>query len=349
MHAQHKIRTWFFAAIVMMLSGAFIAFGDPVTWRVAVTYYDFHSNGSCPEFERFQGGSGTPVLTGLVLDTLDLAGRPIKNPARGTTDNPTSGLYVDNVGKWFRDWVQSTDTSYRNMRINDSLDILSDTADGMLYCLYSGDFFFPIDGRGFGAERLSHNHSFTLHMHNRCRFTPGAGINLTSDDDSWLFINNRLAIDNGGPHVATTRTVSLDSLGLSPNTIYTFDVFFAERKSQQSTFILEMGNVELLDKSTTGGVGVESPAAVPPAGRKIGIGKCRWIEVPMHTARVRIQEFDPQGGLIADRCIANVNEYAGLVRHSTAGVMLIRVQCFDSGNRPLGIVTARFMDGYVGH
>jgi fibro-slime domain-containing protein len=331
-----------FAAAMIVLFSISIGYGELVIWKTPVTYYDFRGNGSNPEFEKFPGGTDT-ILHGLVLDTLDANKRPIKNPARGVTDNSTSGIYVDNIGKWYRDWTVGADTSFKNVKIDDSLDIQSDTVDGILYCVYSGDFFFPIDGRGFGGEGLLHNYSFTMQMHNRCRFTAGAGIIISSDDDSWLFINNHLAIDNGGPHAILTKSASLDSLNLAPNTIYTFDLFFAERKSTQSTFTLEMGGVELLDKRIVSTTAAKFPAAVSKAGRMVSIGKNVSIMVPQRTANIRLLAFDPRGRMIIDRYVADVNTGTDIAKNASAGMIFIKARCFDRDNRPLGVVAARLI------
>jgi fibro-slime domain-containing protein len=338
-HFEFRYRS--FAAGLIVLFAMSISFGELVIWKTPVTYYDFHGNGSCPEFEKFPGGTDT-ILHGLVLDTLDANKRPIKNPARGTTDN-SSGIYVDNIGKWYRDWTSGADTSFKNIKINDTLDIQSDTVDGVLYCVYSGDFFFPIDGRGFGAEGLLHNYSFTMQMHNRCRYAAGAGIILSSDDDSWLFINNHLAIDNGGPHAILTKSASLDSLNLAPNTIYDFDLFFAERKSTQSTFTLEMGGVELIDKRIVGTTAAGSPMAVSKTGRMVGIGKSGSIMVPERTAKMRLCAFDSRGRISIDRTITDIDAGIDITENSAAGVVFIKAGCFDRGNRPLAIVGARLI------
>ncbi len=62
--------------------------------------------------------------------------------------------------------------------------------------------------------------------------TPGSvTINLGSDDDAWMFIDNNLVIANGGVHadiVAPTTTAPL-SAGT-----HTIDVFFADRHTVQA-------------------------------------------------------------------------------------------------------------------
>jgi fibro-slime domain-containing protein len=50
-----------------------------------------------------------------------------------------------------------------------------------------------------------------------------------SSDDLWLFINGVLRIDLGGVHPTATGSVALDSLGLTVNQTYSFDIFYAHR------------------------------------------------------------------------------------------------------------------------
>ena len=51
-----------------------------------------------------------------------------------------------------------------------------------------------------------------------------------------MFIDNRLAIDLGGVHTPETGVVQLDTLGLTVGQTYAFDMFQAERHSEQSNF-----------------------------------------------------------------------------------------------------------------
>ena len=68
----------------------------PPTITVPVTYFDYHSDGSNPDFN--EGTSPNMVVPGMVRTTLDQDGLPV-----GTT----TYLYSWGMGKWFRAWPQS--------------------------------------------------------------------------------------------------------------------------------------------------------------------------------------------------------------------------------------------------
>jgi fibro-slime domain-containing protein len=63
------------------------------------------------------------------------------------------------------------------------------------------------------------------------------------DDDVFVFINNKLALDLGGVHVALEGSIDLDAqaadLGIVPGTEYDIDMFQAERHRSESNFRVE--------------------------------------------------------------------------------------------------------------
>jgi fibro-slime domain-containing protein len=108
---------------------------------------------------------------------------------------------------------------------------------------YNNTSFFPIDNQLFGNEGDPHNYHFTVEVATRFRYQGGETFTFSGDDDVWVFINRKLAIDLGGIHSAESQTVDLDAqavtFGLAKGEIYPMHIFFAERHVIGSDFVVE--------------------------------------------------------------------------------------------------------------
>jgi fibro-slime domain-containing protein len=115
--------------------------------------------------------------------------------------------------------------------------------NGSVYSFESAAYF-PLNGMGFDAGvdpglgdlGATDNFSFTTEIHTQFKYRGGESFTFAGEDDVWVFINNHLAIDLGGVHTPETGTLRLDTLGLSVGQTYPFDMFQAERHSEQSNF-----------------------------------------------------------------------------------------------------------------
>jgi fibro-slime domain-containing protein len=113
--------------------------------------------------------------------------------------------------------------------------------------------FFPIDDQLIGNEGRNHNYHFTLEASTTFEYRGGELFSFEGDDDMWVFINRRLAIDLGGLHNTLRAQIELDaiapSFGLQKGTVYPLHFFFAERHTIASHFavrttIAEPGSCE---------------------------------------------------------------------------------------------------------
>ncbi|MBN1576676.1 MAG: InlB B-repeat-containing protein [Chitinispirillaceae bacterium] len=228
------------------------------TLWVPVTYYDFHSDKSNPEFECQHTGA---LRTGMVDTMLGPGAQPVLGPqpyinyyvkywfrpwadsARGDSTVPvyacTSNCKNDFGATLRYDGVQSVnyDTAFKNIVIHDSLPFLLTTGTGIPAGTYEyrNDAFFPLDKRGFGAEGKTHNYSFTMELHREFTSIPGLTFNFTGDDDVWAFVDEQLRMDIGGIHNASSGSFNLDDISeLINGRKYRLDFFYAERHTNES-------------------------------------------------------------------------------------------------------------------
>jgi fibro-slime domain-containing protein len=110
--------------------------------------------------------------------------------------------------------------------------------------VYDSNAFFPLDGEGFGNSgvalgEVEHNFHFTFELHMTFTYRPGDVFTFEGDDDLWVYINDELALDLGGPHPPLEGEIALDSLGLVEGDEYPIDFFHAERAEWESNFRIE--------------------------------------------------------------------------------------------------------------
>lgn len=80
------------------------------------------------------------------------------------------------------------------------------------------------------------NQHFCFESHAEFRFKPGLKFNFRGDDDIWVFIDNKLAVDLGGTHLAAPAYVDLDTFmpNAKQDSTYDIDIFFCDRRTTMS-------------------------------------------------------------------------------------------------------------------
>jgi fibro-slime domain-containing protein len=139
---------------------------------------------------------------------------------------------------------QDFDQWYRNVDgVNEAYALqLSFEPNGDVWTFHSSEFF-PLDGVGFGDDGNPDNYHFTTEIHTTFAYKGGESFTFIGDDDLWVFVNGRLAIDLGGLHPEQTESIDLDQrateLGIEPGNSYSLDLFHAERRTLASHFRVE--------------------------------------------------------------------------------------------------------------
>jgi fibro-slime domain-containing protein len=196
-----------------------------------------------PDFEKF-----TAQVKGLVKDQLG----PDKKPVYASTGGTAATTGPDA----FKDWYNDVDGV--NQRLSTKIMFVEQSAGVFVF---DSTAFFPIDNMGFGNGPMKggltipgigtigggntpeHNFLFTTEAHTRFTYQGGEKFTFRGDDDMWIFINDKLAIDLGGTHSALAATVDLDAdaskLGLQKGETYPMDIFHAERHTDQSNYHIE--------------------------------------------------------------------------------------------------------------
>ncbi|PJE64668.1 MAG: hypothetical protein COU90_01260, partial [Candidatus Ryanbacteria bacterium CG10_big_fil_rev_8_21_14_0_10_43_42] len=188
------------------------------------TEWDFPEGPSCSLISESTGWYGEyfnypashPAMETLHLDPVDAYGDPLSDTIPWTAD------WYD--APYFRFSALDTDLEF-------------------------GDEYFPFDP--FTEERhtgFTGDHEFHFGVHWQALVTaPVDGsyeFRITSDDDSWIYIDGELVVNNSGEHSENTIFAST-TLSSTPKK---FDIFFAERNTKGSSMLFRFHDQDVVVK-----------------------------------------------------------------------------------------------------
>ena len=97
-----------------------------------------------------------------------------------------------------------------------------------------------------GNKKLLRNQQYCFQSHATFTYNETQEFTFRGDDDIWVFINKKLAVDNGGAHLAAPGHVVLKNLNtkyganfLIPGQDYDIDIFFCDRRRTMTNVIIK--------------------------------------------------------------------------------------------------------------
>ena len=211
-----------------------------------------------PNGEQYNTTENAYYCGNVGAEQADASGNPIpctskfgstdcdKEVAAGKTMLP--GSCVQSSGNWVAKFIVSVmDGNPTFFPVdNDSFTPASERQAAKIPPYYDATASWPFDVDDAGNKRL-HNFSFTSEVRYWFKFEAGKSyqLNFVGDDDVWVFINKKLAVDLGGIHTPVEGSVTIDGttaskFGLTAGNVYEAAVFQAERQTEGSSYKLTL-------------------------------------------------------------------------------------------------------------
>mmetsp|Transcript_1863 Transcript_1863/g.3673 ORF Transcript_1863/g.3673 Transcript_1863/m.3673 type:complete len:918 (-) Transcript_1863:224-2977(-) len=205
----------------------------------------------------------TLVQTDSGVDTVEYCDND-PNQRCGLYGN-TQGMYSQSRKEYFDTWYN--DHAKYNKRVGHVLTLENSQANPEVFTYEKAtadDRFHPLDGlqevsKPYNPwkDRVWYNSLepkptditptkpnkfwFTTELHTFFTYNGNEVFTMVGDDDMWVFVDKKLAIDLGGLHPILSQTVFLNDtrLGLVPGQHYQLDIFHAERHHSVSNYKIE--------------------------------------------------------------------------------------------------------------
>ncbi|GAM19977.1 hypothetical protein SAMD00019534_031520 [Acytostelium subglobosum LB1] len=216
-----------------------IVYGQrPNSFTISVSLFDQYPEYN-PNFEA-DNSRHSGVIPGLVNYNLDpITKIPTLSPNADTVD----GLIVNKPKFAYFFANQPGITDFMSYDLTFTL-----SGSSGIYQV-DNQVFFPFDYKGFDTDASKriyqdgdgnyHNFHFCMKMNSYFTYVGNEVFNFRGDDDVWVFIDNKLAVDLGGVHSAASKNITLKTLGLTAGNTYAFDFYYCERHTTTSTIRID--------------------------------------------------------------------------------------------------------------
>lgn len=181
----------------------------------------------------------------LIEETLDIDKKPVFN------DNINPRELCIESKETFAQWFRTIEGVNKEVRKTITFESINNSSEYD----FVDEFFFPIDGEGFGdclGDGNPHNYNFTVEatFYLLCKKNTPVVFTCGSDDDLWIFVNNKLAVDLGNLHVyeRVTKTIYPEYYNAKPGDYMEIKLFKAERGPTGSIMEIEVSQEIYLKK-----------------------------------------------------------------------------------------------------
>lgn len=195
----------------------------------------------------------------IVTEELGPDGIPVFNIKGSEKD---TGITKESFDMWYRDVPGINQTFSRALTLKQKKE------EPDCY-IYESNTFFPIDNEGYGNRSvdIKRNYGFTDDMCFYFRYMGEGSIEIQGDDDIWIFVNGKLAVDLGGCHNPYSDVIKFNAVTKAENfngeqLLYRYNeafdivegqmvevrIFHAERHTSSSIFHLHLNGLDVYER-----------------------------------------------------------------------------------------------------